>query len=121
MSSERKYTPSQQNVISFRGQSMLVSASAGTGKTTVMIERIMSLLAEGADVSEIVVVTFTNLAAAEMKNRLSVKLAERKGDNRLIEQLERLDTANISTLHSFCGNLLRNYFYVADIDPSFII
>ena len=121
MSSERKYTPSQQNVISFRGQSMLVSASAGTGKTTVMIERIMSLLAEGADVSEIVVVTFTNLAAAEMKNRLSAKLAERKGDNRLIEQLERLDTANISTLHSFCGNLLRNYFYVADIDPSFTI
>lgn len=121
MSSERKYTPSQQNVIDFRGQSMLVSASAGTGKTTVMIERIVSLLAEGADVSEIVVVTFTNLAAAEMKNRLSSKLAERKGESKLIEQLERLDSANISTLHSFCGELLRNYFYVVDIDPSFTV
>ena len=121
MSSERKYTPSQQNVIDFRGQSMLVSASAGTGKTTVMIERIVSLLAEGIDVSELVVVTFTNLAAAEMKNRLSSKLAERKGESKLIEQLERLDSANISTLHSFCGELLRNYFYVADIDPSFTV
>lgn len=121
MSEKRTYTKSQQNVIDFRGQNMLVSASAGTGKTTVMIERILSLLAEGVDVSEIVVVTFTNLAAAEMKNRLAVKLAERKNDKKLLEQLERLDSANISTLHSFCSELLRNYFYVVDIDPSFTI
>ncbi|MCM1194330.1 MAG: UvrD-helicase domain-containing protein [Corallococcus sp.] len=119
--SEKNYTQSQQNVIRDRGKNMLVSASAGTGKTTVMIERIVSLLAEGADVSEIVVVTFTNLAAAEMKNRLASKLAERRNDKRLFEQLERLDGASISTLHSFCSELLRNYFYVVDIDPSFTI
>ncbi|MCM1395842.1 MAG: UvrD-helicase domain-containing protein, partial [Corallococcus sp.] len=121
MSEKKRYTESQRNVIDCRGDDMLVSASAGTGKTTVMIERIASLLAEGTDVSEIVVVTFTNLAAAEMKNRLAAKLAENKDNARIIDQLERLDGACISTLHSFCSELLRNYFYVADIDPSFTV
>ena len=77
MSGKPKYTQSQQNVIDYRGNRMLVSASAGTGKTTVMIERIVSLIQEGVDVSQIVVVTFTNMAAAEMKNRLAVKLSEK--------------------------------------------
>lgn len=115
------YTPSQQNVIDFRGKNMLVSASAGTGKTTVMIERIVSLIEEGADVSELVVVTFTNLAAAEMKARLATKLSEKRNNPRIVEQLEKLDTASICTLHSFCSELLRNYFYVVDIDPNFAI
>ncbi len=112
---------------------MLVSASAGTGKTTVMIERIAQLIAEGADISELVVVTFTNLAAAQMKNRLAAKLAEKHSSQsfsqlsdqrvgrRMLEQLEKLDTASICTMHSFCGELLRNWFYVVDIDPSFVI
>jgi len=121
MTEKTNYTQSQKNVINYRGKNMLVSASAGTGKTTVMIERIAALLSEGADVSEIVVVTFTNLAAAEMKSRLAVKLTEKARDRRIIDQLERLDGANISTLHSFCSELLRNYFYVADIDPSFTV
>ena len=115
------YTTSQRQVIESRGRDMLVSASAGTGKTTVMIERIAQLLEKDADISEIVVVTFTNLAAAEMKNRLAVKLSAKRGDKRMIDQLERIDSANICTLHSFCGELLRNYFYVADIDPSYTI
>ena len=116
-----KYTVSQQNVIDFRGKNMLVSASAGTGKTTVMIERIVSLIEEGVDVNEIVVVTFTNLAAAEMKARLASKLAERRDNPRVVEQLEKIDSASICTLHSFCSELLRNYFYVVDIDPAFAI
>ena len=116
-----KFTASQQNVIDFRGKNMLVSASAGTGKTTVMIERIVSLIEQGVDVSEIVVVTFTNLAAAEMKTRLAAKLAERRGTPRILEQIEKLDSASICTLHSFCSELLKNYFYVVDIDPSFTI
>jgi len=119
--SEKKYTESQRQVIDFRGQDILVSASAGTGKTTVMIERIANQLAEGVDISEIVVVTFTNLAAAEMKNRLAAKLSAKRNDKHLIEQLERIDSANICTLHSFCSELLRNYFYVADIDPSYSV
>lgn len=115
------YTQSQRQVIEGRNRDMLVSASAGTGKTTVMIERIAQLLQSEADISEIVVVTFTNLAAAEMKNRLATKLAAKRDDKRIIDQLERIDSANICTLHSFCGELLRNYFYVADIDPSYTI
>ena len=115
------YTASQQNVIDFRGKNMLVSASAGTGKTTVMIERIVSLIEEGADVSEIVVVTFTNLAAAEMKARLAEKLGQKRSNPRVLEQLEKLDSASICTLHSFCSELLRNYFYVVDVDPAFAI
>ena len=99
----------------------MVSASAGTGKTTVMIERIASLIEDGADVSELCVVTFTNLAAAEMKKRLAAKLTEKRANQRIVEQLERLDNASISTLHSFCSELLRNYFYVVDIDPAFAI
>lgn len=116
-----KFTKSQQNVIDYRGKNLLVSASAGTGKTTVMIERIASLIAEGNDVSSLMVVTFTNLAATEMKKRLANKLSERRNDPRIVDQLEKLDTASICTLHSFCGDLLRNYFYVVDIDPSFAI
>lgn len=116
-----QFTKSQQNVIDYRGKNMLVSASAGTGKTTVMIERIAELIAEGADVSQFVVVTFTNLAAAEMKKRLADKLSERRGDRRIAEQLEKLDNASICTIDSFCSELLRNYFYVVDIDPSFSI
>ncbi|MCH5152761.1 MAG: UvrD-helicase domain-containing protein [Clostridiales bacterium] len=117
----RVFTPSQQNVIDFRGKNMLVSASAGTGKTTVMIERIVSMIEEGYDVSEIVVVTFTNLAAAEMKARLANKLAEKRNNPRILEQMEKLDSASICTLHSFCSELLKNYFYVVDIDPAFTI
>lgn len=121
MSDKRTYTQSQQNVIKYRGRNMLVSASAGTGKTTVMIERIVSLIEEGADVSQFVVVTFTNLAASEMKNRLANKLAEKSNNPKILEYIEKLDTASICTLHSFCSELLRNYFYVVDIDPAFTI
>ena len=122
----RNYTPEQKNVIFFPTdgapmQNLLVSASAGTGKTTVMIERIARLIKQDVDVDQIVVVTFTNLAAAEMKNRLSVELAKSGSNERVREQLEKLDNASICTLHSFCSDLLRNYFYVVDIDPAFSI
>ena len=122
----RNYTPEQKNVIFFPTdgapmQNLLVSASAGTGKTTVMIERIARLIKQEVDVDQIVVVTFTNLAAAEMKNRLSVELAKSGSNERVREQLEKLDNASICTLHSFCSDLLRNYFYVVDIDPAFSI
>ena len=126
MSKEVKnYTDAQKNVIFSRDEDMLVSASAGTGKTTVMIERIASLIegvgGEGVDVSEIVVVTFTNLAAAEMKARLAKNLSEKAANPRIAEQLEKIESASICTLHSFCSELLRNYFYVVDVDPAFAI
>ena len=121
MSAKFEPTPSQRQVIEFRGKNMLVSASAGTGKTATMIQRIVSLVREGADLSEMVVVTFTNLAAAEMKSRLADKLSDIHDDMHIAEQLDKLDTASICTLHSFCAELLRSYFYVADVDPSFAI
>ena len=115
------WTDEQREVINSRNSNLLVSASAGSGKTAVMIERIASLIEENADVSEMVVVTFTNLAAAEMKERLAERLAENRQNPRVLEQLEKIDSASICTLHSFCNELLRNYFYVVDIDPSFAI
>lgn len=118
---KRSFTPEQQQVIDYRGKRLLVSASAGTGKTTVMIQRILSLIREGADISQFVVVTFTKLAATEMKNRLAAELSDAYGDDRITDQLERLDMATISTMHSFCSDLLHSYFYVADIDPSFTV
>ncbi len=122
----KTYTNEQQFVINFPQngapmQNMLVSASAGTGKTTVMIERIARLIKEGVNVDQIIVVTFTNLAAAEMKNRLFANLSQNADSQRVREQLEKLDTASICTLHSFCSDVLRNYFYVVDIDPAFSI
>lgn len=115
-------TASQQQVIDSRGKNLLVSASAGTGKTATMIERIATMLThDKVDVNEIVVVTFTNLAAAEMKSRLAANLSQVRNNARIAEQLDRLDNAAICTLHSFCGDLLRNYFYVVDIDPAFAI
>lgn len=115
-----KFTPKQQQVIDSRNRGLLVSASAGTGKTTVMIERVVALIEQGADVGDFVIVTFTNLAAAEMKTRLSARMSA--FDNpRMAIQREKLDTAAICTLHSFCGSLLKNYFYVVDVDPSFVV
>ena len=122
MSEEIIYTSDQQKVIGFRGEkNMLVSASAGTGKTKTMIECIATLIEGGARVDEMVVVTFTNFAAAEMKERLVDRLSKNKGNPRAVEGLENIDSASICTLHSFCNELLRNYFYVLDIDPAFAI
>ncbi|MCM1042719.1 MAG: UvrD-helicase domain-containing protein [Corallococcus sp.] len=116
------YTDKQKEVIETRGSNLLVSASAGSGKTTVMIERLFRLIKNGEiDLSNVVVVTFTNLAAAEMKKRLSDKLSAEKNNPAVAEQLEKIDGCSISTLHSFCCDVLRNYFYLVDIDPNFAI
>ena len=116
-----KFNQGQQRAIDSKGN-LLVSASAGTGKTTVMIQRIYQMIARGeADVSQLLVVTFTNLAAAEMKQRLAAKLSENAQDPVIADKLERLDSASISTIHSFCSDMLRNYFYVVDIDPAFSV
>ncbi len=119
---ETRFTLQQQSVINSRGKNLLVSASAGTGKTTVMIERIVSLIEEKTlSVSEIAVVTFTAFAASEMKQRLVAALSKRGKDDYFKKQCELVESAAISTIHSFCADILRNYFYVADVDPSFSI
>ena len=121
MSNKPTPTPEQQRVIDQRDSNLLVSASAGTGKTTVMIERLTKLIAEGANVQDFVVVTYTKLAASEMKKKLADSLSKLSDNAHVSRQLELLDNASISTIHSFCTDLLRNYFYVVDIDPSFAV
>ncbi len=116
------YTPSQDTVITSRGHNLLVSASAGTGKTTVMVERIYQLIVSGeVDISNLLVVTYTKLAAAEMKQRLVAKLLENSTNPVIAEQLEKIDQCSISTVHSFCTDIIRNYFYVVDVDPAYTI
>ena len=118
-----KFKPSknQQIVLDSKDKNILVSASAGTGKTTVMIEKISGLLTSGqATLKELLVVTFTEMAAYEMKKRL-VKNLSQSDDAKILSQLGQIDTCNISTLHSFCSALIRKYFVEAEIDPAYKI
>lgn len=113
------FTPAQDAAIHARNRELLVSAAAGSGKTRVLIERIYDLLAvDGLSIDRLLVVTFTHAAAAEMRERLQARLAEAAGqDARMRRQMELLETAQISTLHSFCQKIVREYFQEVDIDP----
>ncbi len=112
-------TPAQNEAVIARNRELLVSAAAGSGKTRVLIERIFSLLRDdGLSVDRMLIVTFTHAAAAEMRERLQARLSEAAvSDRRMRRQAELLETAQISTLHSFCQKLVREYFQAVDIDP----
>ncbi len=114
------FTPQQRAAIEADNRELLVSAAAGSGKTRVLVERIIKRIREKKlDVSRLLVVTFTTAAAAEMRGRLEKALTELVAeDPDYAEQLRKLDSANISTLHSFCGKMIRQYFQEADIDPA---
>lgn len=115
-----RFTEEQTQAIRARGSNLLLSAAAGSGKTAVLVERVLSLIEEGADVERMLVVTFTRAAAAEMRARLSARLSEQAaGDGRLREQMMRLDRASITTLHGFCAEFLRANFEAAEVDPAF--
>lgn len=117
-------TQEQKRAVEARGN-VIVSASAGSGKTFVMIERLVSLVLSGTDVKNILAVTFTNKAAAQMRERLRKALldgignAEGAARERLKAQLADLPLAEISTIHAFCARLVRTYFYAAGVDPAF--
>lgn len=121
-------TEEQKNAISARGR-VIVSASAGSGKTFVMIERLVSLIAEeGVSVKNVLCVTFTNKAAAQMRDRLRSALVKKIAAvsdpdvrRRLKEQLGDLPLADICTIHAFCARLLRSRFFQVGLDPSFRI
>ena len=118
------WTDEQRRAIESRGGSILLSAAAGSGKTTVLVERALRLIAdEGVDVDRMLVVTFTRAAASDMLAKLSRQLGERAaaGDARCREQLLKLDRASISTLHAFCADFLRTNFESAGVDPAFRI
>ncbi len=116
------WTDEQLRAIEARGTNVLLSAAAGSGKTTVLVERVLRLVAEdGIDVDRMLVVTFTRAAASDMRAKLSREMNARAaaGDARCREQLLRLDAASITTLHGFCADFLRGSFEAAGVDPAF--
>ncbi len=116
-----KFTPEQRRVIDSRGKNLIVSAAAGSGKTTTMIERVVNLIQDGASVDELLLVTFTNASSTDMKLKLSAELGKLQPTPHILEQLDLIMNADVSTLHSFCSKLLKTYFYEAGIDPSFVV
>ena len=120
------WTKAQQRVIDTRNKNLLVSAAAGSGKTAVLVERIISMVSEGEnplDIDHLLVVTFTNAAAAQMRDRigkaLDKKLINDPNNTHLQKQVSLLQSSHITTIHSFCLNVIRNYFHHIDLDPSF--
>lgn len=121
------WTNEQQAAIDSRGQTLLLSAAAGSGKTAVLVERIIRRLLDKEypiDITELLVVTFTKAAAAEMRDRIGtalMKALSETKDPRVERQLALLPSAQISTLHAFCQHIIRKYFYTIDLDPAFSI
>ena len=120
------WTEEQKKVIDTRNCDILVSAAAGSGKTAVLVARILALITDEkrpVDIDRLLVVTFTNAAAAEMRERIRdalEKRAEEEPDNaHLQRQLVLVHNAKITTIHSFCLHVLRNHFQTVGIDPSF--
>ncbi|MCI8792774.1 MAG: helicase-exonuclease AddAB subunit AddA [Eubacterium sp.] len=121
-----QWTSEQREIIKARGSNILVSAAAGSGKTAVLIERIYQRIidkSEPVDVDQFLVVTFTKAAAAQMKDRLRERLeqalSERPEDLHLQRQVQLMGAAHISTVHSFCGYVIQNYFHRIGMDPSY--
>ncbi|MCR5034106.1 MAG: UvrD-helicase domain-containing protein [Clostridia bacterium] len=121
------WTDEQRATIETTGKSILVSAAAGSGKTTVLVERIKRLMIdEGTDIDRFLITTFTNAAAAEMRERLEKALREelKKPDadrTMLTRQLSKLPSASIGTFHSFAFDVVRQYFYLIDAEPGFSV
>ncbi len=123
-----KLTPQQTQAVCDRGGDLLVSAAAGSGKTKVLVDRLMSYILDSVDpanVDEFLIITFTQAAAAELRGKIAAKLSEKISEfpeNRhLQQQIQRLYMANISTVDSFCGNILRQYAYRLDLNADFRI
>ncbi|QUG40834.1 helicase-exonuclease AddAB subunit AddA [Psychrobacillus sp. INOP01] len=128
MPAELTWTPAQWKAIWATGSDVLVSAAAGSGKTAVLIDRLIQKVIakeQPINVDELLVVTFTNASAAEMRHRMGEALekaiAKDPTSNHLRKQLSLLNKAQISTLHSFCLNIVRQYAYMLTIDPGFRI
>ncbi|MBS4198652.1 helicase-exonuclease AddAB subunit AddA [Bacillus sp. FJAT-49732] len=122
------WTDDQWKAIMAKDQDILVAAAAGSGKTAVLVERIIQKILAVEDplnIDELLVVTFTNASAAEMRHRIGEALEKAIDEDPLSTHLRRqlslLNSASISTLHSFCLDVVRKYYYMIDIDPGFRI
>ena len=123
-----QWTEEQKKVIQLRDRNILVSAAAGSGKTAVLVERIIQMLTDAdhpMDVDRLLIVTFTEAAAAEMKERIRTAIENalemRPEDAHLQRQATLIHSAQITTIHSFCLSVIRDHFHVIDIDPGFRI
>ena len=125
---ETKWTKEQQKAIDTRKCNLLVAAAAGSGKTAVLVERIIKIITnekEPVDIDRLLVVTFTNAAASEMRERIGEAISkelDKNPDSTLLQrQLTLLNRSNITTMHSFCLDVIKNNFHTIDLDPSFRI
>ena len=126
MSNEVKWTEEQKQAIYEKGSNILVAAAAGSGKTAVLVERIINkIINENIDIDKLLVVTFTNAAASEMRERvlnaIYKKIDENPEDERLQRQVTLLNKASICTIDSFCLDVVRNNFFEIDISQNFRI
>ena len=123
-----QWTEEQRQVIELGGRNILVSAAAGSGKTAVLVERIITMLTrkeDPVDVDRLLIVTFTEAAAAEMKERIRQAIEDqaekRPEDANLNRQATLIHSAQITTIHSFCLSVIREHFHTIDLDPAFRI
>ena len=121
-----KWTNEQLQAINEKGENILVAAAAGSGKTTVLVERIINkIINENVDIDKILIVTFTNAAASEMRAKILdaiyKKIEENPNNTHLQRQITLLAKSNISTIHAFCLEVIKNNFYEIDVSPNFKI
>ncbi|MDE1548786.1 helicase-exonuclease AddAB subunit AddA [Jeotgalibaca caeni] len=121
-----RFTDDQWQAIHQSGDNILVAASAGSGKTTVLVQRIIEKIKNGVHVDELLVVTFTESAASEMKERIQTAIQDaintavtEEQYRHLLRQTTLLPQANISTIHAFCLKVIQRFFYLIEIDPVF--
>lgn len=122
-----QWSKAQEDAIKIRDKNILVSAAAGSGKTAVLVERIKQLiLSDNVEINQILVVTFSNAAAAELKERIIAAIYDEIESNQgrdefLTSQLNKIGKANISTFHAFSLEIIRRYFYLINLEPNFRI
>ncbi|MDA9470221.1 helicase-exonuclease AddAB subunit AddA [Enterococcus sp. 5H] len=121
-----QFTDNQWQAVFDGDENILVSASAGSGKTTVLVRRVIEKLKSGSDIDRLLIVTYTEAAAKEMKERIQVALqkaingeSDQERKQHFVKQLTLLPTANISTLHAFCLTVIRRFYYLIEMDPVF--
>ncbi|MGX6978676.1 helicase-exonuclease AddAB subunit AddA [Vagococcus elongatus] len=120
------FTDGQWQSIYDGGSNLLVSASAGSGKTTVLVQRVIEKIKSGVDIDQLLIATYTEAAAKEMKERILTAVQQAiteeqdvEQQRHLVNQISKIPAAPISTLHAFCLQVIRKYYYLIDIDPVF--